>query len=275
MDNEVKTLYLDIENMPKAGWAWSFYFRSGGNLIEIIQEDVILCHVSKWAGKKKLIVSRLDKKKGFKPPVQYMNGGILLNDNSEAEKQVAWDMWKLLDEADLVVGQNHRAFDLKKLNTRFELYGFGPPSPYQTYDTLMASRATFDLSSHSLDSRSKRFYGEEKLHHSGWRLWKGCMEGKRKDWNKMVKYNKQDVLLTEKDYLSLRKWGKHPNVAIYGELTRPTCPTCNSDNIRLRGFDGKGLSRSQKFVCNSCGAWSRTRVSELSTEQKKNLLKGV
>jgi len=48
--------------------------------------------------------------------------------NIEDDSGILREIWKMLDEADIVITQNGRKFDQKKLNARFILNGFKPPS---------------------------------------------------------------------------------------------------------------------------------------------------
>src|SRR5690349_7099800 len=55
------------------------------------------------------------------------------------DKRILGGMWSLINEADIIVTQNGIQFDLKKLNSRFLLNGFNPPSKYMNVDTLKVS----------------------------------------------------------------------------------------------------------------------------------------
>ena len=52
------------------------------------------------------------------------------------DKRIIKSVWKLLNEADIVIAHNGDKFDLKKLKARFLSNGFVPPMPYKTVDTL-------------------------------------------------------------------------------------------------------------------------------------------
>src|SRR5690349_778926 len=43
-------------------------------------------------------------------------------------------LWKMLNEADIVITQNGKEFDAKKINARFMLNGMKPPKPYVHHD---------------------------------------------------------------------------------------------------------------------------------------------
>src|SRR3546814_15987786 len=57
----------------------------------------------------------------------------------------------LLDEADVVIGQNSDRFDLPTINGRALVAGLKPPSPYKTVETCLVARKEFGFPSKSLD----------------------------------------------------------------------------------------------------------------------------
>src|SRR6185295_9016112 len=98
-----------------------------------------------------------------------------------SEKTILQSIWKLLDEADVVITQNGKSFDSRKLNARFIHYGMRPPSPYRHIDTYLLVKAAAEFTSNKLeyltDKLCKRY---KKLSHSkfpGMSLWRECMNG--------------------------------------------------------------------------------------------------
>ena len=91
-----------------------------------------------------------------------------------------------------------------------------------------------------------------KLETGGFETWLGCMRGDKKAWATMTKYNKVDVELLEKLYLTMRPFmTNHPTIYPHG-----ICPVCESNKIQKRG---KSILRSgsikPRFQCTGCGAW--------------------
>jgi len=174
---------------------------------------------------------------------------------SENDLLLATELWKLLDEADVVIAHNGDQFDIKKTNARFAFYNLPPPSPYKTIDTLKVARRYFNFTSNKLDDLGNYLGYGRKLVHTGFNLWKGCMTGDPKAWKKMIDYNKRDVVLLEKIYLHFRPWiQNHPNTAILSD--KSGCPNCSSTQIQKRGL---GITKSgtyQRLQCMSCKAWS-------------------
>lgn len=107
----------------------------------------------------------------------------------------------MLDEAEIVITQNGKKFDQKKLNARFILNGFQPPSSYKHIDTLCIARKHFGFTSNKLSQLTDKLCKKyKKLSHNnfpGFELWQECIKGNIEAWNEMEKYNRQDVLSLE------------------------------------------------------------------------------
>lgn len=95
----------------------------------------------------------------------------------------------MLDEADIVITQNGRKFDQKKLNARFILNGFKPPSSYKHIDTLVIARKHFGFTSNKLKYMTDKLCTKyKKLDHSkfpGMELWRECLKGNSEAWTEM------------------------------------------------------------------------------------------
>lgn len=156
-------------------------------------------------------------------------------------------MHELLNDADVVIAHNGDSFDIKKINARFIIHKLAPPSPYRTIDTKREAKKIAGFDSNSLNNLGIDMDEGEKIKHRGFDMWEGCMAGKKRDWNDMKRYNKQDVDLLEKVYLRLRPWMKtHPNISSNGN-----CPKCNSAKVQRRGI----VLNKIRLQCMSCGGW--------------------
>lgn len=249
---EPRILTIDIENTPLIGYAWKQW---DTNLIEIKDHSYILSFSAKWLGGKQYTKGLIDYK-GYKP-------GVL-----DDEKLIR-EAHALVDNADIVVGQNSIDFDMKKLNARFLAYGLPPPSPYKQVDTLKEARKIMNLPSYKLNDLGKYLGIGKKLQHEGFELWLKCMAGDEKAWRKMLKYNAQDVRLTEQLYLKLRPYMKsHPNLGTY--LEKCCCPKCMGENLQRRGYSKTVANVYQRFQCNDCGSWGRTAISEKRYKTNRN-----
>lgn len=241
MSGGPKVLIFDIENSPNLGYIWGKYEQ---DVIAYEREWFMLCFSYKWLGQKRVHSKSLIDYKGYKKDP--------FND-----KELVTDLWKLFDEADILIAHNGDRFDIRKANAKFLEHGLPVPAFYRTVDTLKVAKKYFYLNSNKLDDLAKHLGIGKKLQTGGFDLWKGCMGGDKKSWKTMIKYCNQDVKLLEDVYLKLRKWmTNHPNVNLVDEK-ECACPTCGSQKLQRRGFAYTQASKYQRFACTNCGSWSK------------------
>lgn len=255
---KAKTLILDIETAPILASVWRTWKENVG-LDQINHDWYILSFCAKWLGKDR----------------------SFYYDQSEAadiedDRGLMQKLHSLLSEADIVVAHNGRRFDLRKINARFVLNGFPPPSPYKVVDTLDIAKKHFAFTSNRLAYLTDVLCTEKKLAHAkfpGFKLWKECLNGNAEAWEEMREYNTQDVVSLEELYLILRPWAEgHPNVAAYDDDEVTKCPKCGSTDVRPRGFYFTQTGKYQRLRCNGCGGWSRTRYTINTVGKRKALL---
>lgn len=247
-----KILLFDIETSPILARVWGLWEQ---NVIYKEEEWHLLSFAYKWLGDKETRVMALPDYPGYKK-------------NKDDDTLLCSDLWKLMDEADIIIAHNGDDFDVKKSNARFAFHGVRPPSFYLTIDTKKVAKKYFKFDSNSLANLGEYLGLGEKVDTGGYKLWKACIAGDMSAWKKMKVYNKQDVVLLEKVYLALRPWMKtHPVVST--EIAN--CPNCDSAKMVKDGFyrAGSGLTY-QKWECQSCGACSRSRVAEKTKTIIKN-----
>ena len=172
-----KTLLFDLETTAHEGSFWGHRYET--DIIEVIKYGKILCYSAKWLGKEKIIFGGWN------------------------ERKIVKELWKLFDEADILVAHNLKHFDLRWCLTKFSQYNLPRPSHYKKFDTLMEARKQWILPSYKLNDISDYFGLGKKIEHEGWPLWKKCIKGDKKARKKMELYNKQDVRLLEAIYNKL------------------------------------------------------------------------
>jgi len=242
MDSSPKILLLDIETAPSLAYVWSC-FQDGVPFAMVKQEGTILMWAAKWLSEKNVMYQTKFK---------------------EGEKRCLRGLWKLMDEADIVVAHNGDRFDIKTMNGYFLKNGFDPPSKSRSVDTLKVARGRFKFMSNRLDHLGKILGLGRKVTHTGFKLWIGCMEGKKKDWDTMIRYNIQDVKLLEKIYKKMLPWvTNHPNVGIYINPDKPVCRNCGSSKIHKKGMDYSNAGAYQRYKCMSCGTPLRAKQNQL------------
>lgn len=243
----VQVLTLDIETSPIVAYVWRT-FKENIGLDQIIEDWSILSFTAKWLHESHCTYRSVEGQ-----------------ENLRDDTLVLLELWKLLDQADIVVTQNGVKFDHRKINARFLCAGMPPPSPFKMVDTMLEARKVAAFTSNRLDWLTRILTTTKKDAHTdfpGFKLWKECLAGNPKAWRAMEKYNPKDVLGTEELYLRLRPWiVGHPNVAVYMDTETLTCPKCGSKNVKLRGFTYTQTGKYQRYRCSDCHGWSRSRYT--------------
>jgi hypothetical protein len=234
-----KILFIDIETFPQLAYVWGNYEQ---NVLAVKKHSIICAFSAKWLNGPQ-ITKTLPDYKGYNP------------ENWDDRKLVA-DLWALLDEANIATAQNGDEFDFKKINTRIAKHKLGPPSPYQTIDTLKIARKVFGFPSNKLDDLAEYLGIGRKLSTGGFSLWLGCMAGDKGAWRRMRRYNAHDVRLLHDIYLEFLPWiNNHPNHALY--TGKNGCPKCGSDKLQSRGLRRNATTAVRQFQCMSCHGWCR------------------
>ncbi len=162
-------------------------------------------------------------------------------------------MWKLINEADIIVAHNLDGFDLKRANTRFLKHNLPHPDYYRKIDTLKVVRQNFKISSNKLDYVCKFLGLDTKINTGGFELWKKCYDGDKEALSKMNEYCNNDVKILENVYLELRPYIKnHPRI----ELEDGKCPNCGSDNLKRVSPYKTQRYEYEGYRCNNCSALS-------------------
>jgi hypothetical protein len=231
----MKVLLFDVETSPNIGFTWGTWQQ---NVIEVIKPRQIICYAYKWLGDKHTEVVALPDFPGYKK-------------NPDDNKALILSLHKLISEADIVVGHNVDKFDDKRANTDFIKHGLPPPPPHKTIDTLKIARTRFQFNSNRLNDLGTFLYLGKKVKHWGFELWRRCMEGDKKAWALMKRYNAGDVNLLERVYLKLRPWAKnHPDMN--AKDNHVGCPVCRSVRIKRHGWNVNKHGISPRFQCQDC-----------------------
>lgn len=245
---EPKILLFDIETAPNLGYVWGKWEQ---NVIDFSDHWYLLSFSVKWLNKKGVKAHGLADYKLFKH-------------DKKNDLLLTKELWRYMDEADILIAHNGDQFDVKKANALFVKHGMKPPSAYKTIDTKKVAKRYFRFDSNKLDDLGS-YLGIGRKISTDKELWFKCMEGDPKAWKKMLAYNKQDVLLLEEVYLKLRAWmDNHPNLNVLLGLNG-NCPLCGSPHLQKRGFGMTRTGRVQRYQCQSptCGGWSSGKVESI------------
>lgn len=253
-----KVLIFDIETAPIMCYTWGLFDQNIA-LNQIHTDWHILAWSAKWLGNKKVMYMDQRKSKD------------ITND-----KNILLALWKLLDEADVVITQNGKNFDAKKVNARFVYHGMQPPSSYKHIDTLQLAKKHFGFTSNKLAYMTNWLCTKyKKLEHNkfpGFELWKECLKGNTKAWKEMEKYNKHDVLSLEELYQKIIPWDSSVNFNMYHNSTATTC-TCGSTEWTNNGFCYTSVGKYQRYKCKKCGAEGRASKSLFTKDKRESLLR--
>jgi hypothetical protein len=250
---------LDIETAPLQSYHWGLWDQNIG-LEQIAVEWSILSFSAKWLGDPEIIYHDTG---GHGP-------GMVRNDS-----HLLAHLWGVLDNADIVVTQNGKAFDVKKINARFLERGFRPYSPIKIIDTKIVAQKHFGFTSNKLQWLSEHLTPAKKSAHKrfpGFELWAECLKDNPAAWAEMRKYNCRDTIATEQLYLKMRPWIEgHPNIAAYSSGERIACPKCASSDLQMRGRSFTQVGEYHRYQCKRCGGWARSRYT-LNTMGKRHAL---
>lgn len=256
-----RVLLFDIETAPIVARVWGLWDQNVA-LNQIEQDWTLLSWAAKWLHE----------------------GAVMYQDQSGArdvrdDKKLAQGIWKLLDEADVVVTQNGKEFDVKKLNARFIIHGFEPPSSYKHIDTLKLAKKHFGFTSNKLEYLSntlnrkhKKLVAERKF--PGNDLWTQCLAGNADAWREMKKYNCYDVLALEELYTRLIPWDNSINFNLYHDDLVNVCK-CGSERFKKYGFAFTATGKFQRYKCLDCGAETRGTQNLLTKEKRQSLRTGT
>lgn len=245
--NMNRVLCLDIETAPML--AYIFDLKTEYVHPENIKEDwYVLAWAAKWVGD---------------PASKMIYGDQSRSKDIKNDKKLLYNLWLLLNEADVVLTQNGRKFDHKKLNARFMIHGFKPPKPFQHFDTYQLVSKVASFTSNGLDYLTKTLNKKyTKLSHKkypGLKLWKECMARNMDAWKEMEKYNIHDVLSTEELYLNIRAWAPDSFPKVYDYTNSATqCGTCGYEGSMIVGKERKAKNYTyEQNSCPKCGSWQK------------------
>lgn len=236
-----KVLFIDIETAPIVAYTWGLWDVNVA-LNQIKKDWHILSWCAKWQGADKL----------------YYEDQRHSKDTSK-DKKLIKKLWKMMDEADIIIGQNSEKFDIKKLNARFIINKLDPPASYRQIDTLKLAKKYFGFTSNKLEYLAKaldvKFKKLTKREFAGFDLWRECLDGNLRAWKEMERYNKRDVLALEEVYNKLKPWDSGRgsiDFSIYAD-GKLTC-ACGSQCFKKNGISYGPKTVYQRLKCKRCGA---------------------
>lgn len=242
-----KILIFDIETAPIKAFTW-WIFDQNIWLNQIIDDWFMLTWSAKWLWEKEVIHERLTGKEALK----------------KDDKRITKGLWRLINEADIIIAHNWDRFDVKKMNTRFLKYWLPHPKPYKTIDTLKVLRKNFALTSNKLDYACEFLWLPKKIDTGGFDLWTKCYNWDDVALELMDTYCQNDVLILETVYLRVRPYIKnHPNIWIYTN-DKLMCHNCGSKDIVEIWYEYSNKYKYSVCRCNEC--WALNKMDRVIEE---------
>ena len=106
-----KVLFYDIETAPNLAYVWGKYQQDA---IEIPRSWYMMAFGYKWEGQKSKVLALPDFE--------------LYATDPDNDRDLVEALWKLFDEADVVIAHNGDKFDMRKANARFVFHYMNPPN---------------------------------------------------------------------------------------------------------------------------------------------------
>jgi hypothetical protein len=253
---QAKILLLDIETAPLHGNFWSI----GKQYVtpEQIEKDwFILGYSAKWLLNTEMMSDFVTSEEAI----------------NRDDKRIMESAWKLVTEADVIIGHNIKRFDMPRLKTRFFLNGMKPPMPYTLLDTLQIAYKEFAFASSKLNYLGQIILQKAKIK-TDRSLWERCEKGDQEALDYMEKYCRMDTELEEGVYIELRPWCTgHPNLPLIMDAKEQCCVNCGGFEFTdEEGFYPTQQNRYPAVRCSSCGAINHKKHSVITTEQRKIML---
>ena len=165
---------------------------------------------------------------------------------------VAREAWSLIDQADVVVTFNGNRADLKWLRSDWVMAGLPLPAPYRSCDLFVIARSQFSFESKSLAHLCERLELPGKAGKYDPAEAKAAMAGDEKAQRRLVKYNKQDVRITEACFDRLRPYLTGLNFGLFAADDTRCCINCGSENLEPAGWATTAVTRFPSYRCVDC-----------------------
>lgn len=244
-DSTVRILLYDLETAPLLAHIWSPWDKYVTH-DRLVHDSFILTWAAKWAGEDDVYYDALSGPEA------------LVQDDARIVESLA----DLIREADVVVAHNGDRFDIPMLNNRLLANDLEPIPPVRSIDTLQLSKRNFRLAYNKLDYLGE-FLGVGQKIKTDWSLWERSYHGDEEAIEEMTEYNVQDVVLLEKVFDRLSPYVRNlPRLVDAEHEGQEVCPVCGSADLQKRGFHRTNVSNFQRYQCNDCKRYSRSRKSD-------------
>lgn len=229
-----RILVLDIETSPATAFVWGLRDQNISPS-QLIEPSRVLCFAAKWATDK---------------------APTLWSEWEHGRKAMIAEAWRLLDEADIVVGFNHARFDIPHLQREMVQLGYRPPSPWIDVDLLPVMRRRFRWMSNKLGYVVDQLGLDSKMDAGGFATWRDVLAGDANAQARMGRYCKMDTQITHDLFEYVRPWLTLPHAGLFTGNPR-CCAACGSERLGPDGIVRTKVSAWLRLACADCGALNK------------------
>ena len=212
-----KVMVYDIETSRVRAKLWGTG-KQYVNHKSLVGETTIISIAWKWIGSDEVYYLTWDKK--------------------HCDKKMISEFLVEYNSASMIIGQNNNSFDNKLINTRAAKHKLFVDRFVKSFDIYRMAKRYFRLQSYSMAHMAEYFGLTLKQSHEGIHMWDmiedGTEEQQSEYLDKMVEYNKGDIVTTEELYITLKPYfSAVTNKSISMGLPKWGCPVSGSLNVKL------------------------------------------
>lgn len=248
----LRTLLFDVETAPMLAYLWGLHDEHN-SYGQVVHDSFMLCWSARWRGEKRI------------------HTAVLTGDEARAQDdtRIVVELADLVRKAEVVVAHNGKAFDMKILRNRLLLLGQEDVGPVTMLDTLLLARRNFKLASNRLDYLGQQLGVGRKHPTGGFDLWRRCYQGDEQALGRMLRYNRQDVILLDEVLERMLPWLHGVPRLFDGDGTDANggCLWCGGRVVK-DGFYRTGASTFQRVRCTACGKYARWDTAVQSHRQR-------
>ncbi len=237
-------MFYDIETSPCVGLFWGAGYDVQINHDSIVEERAVMTIAWKW--------------EGF-PKVYHLSW-----DRYHCDKEMLIQFINEANEADELVAHYGDRFDMPWIRTRCLFHKIAALPLYKTVDTKSWASKHFYFNSNKLDYIAK-FFGLGGKIKTDYNLWKNIvLKNCAKSMDKMIRYNKNDVVILEKVWKRMQLAVPHQtHVGVMNGGPRWSCPHDGSENVWMRKVRITAAGTKQfQMQCKDCGGYYKIGLSD-------------
>lgn len=235
-----KVLIYDIETSRgifKAWWSGKRYIQS----TDVIREPAIISVAWKWLGEDKVYSEHW-------------------NLQTHCDRNMLERFLVHYNDADLVIGQNNDKFDNRWIGARAMKHKLRFNPLVKSLDLMKMAKKHFRVLGYSMAYLTDFMNVERKQQHEGIIMWDmiedGPMDKQMEYMDKMIDYNRQDIVATEAMYVRMLPYiGQKVHLGMFMGGQKADCPGCGGHHVRQAKVTYTAAGTIQHIMeCEDCGS---------------------